>query len=442
MTHNIMAVVLAAGQGTRMKSKTPKVLHRLAHLPLVQHVARLLDALGCGNRVLVTAPNMEDVRGEVSNFTHAIQEKALGTGHAVLAAKSQITGKDDVLILYGDTPLVTSETVQAMIQEKESAGADMAVLGMRLEDPGHYGRLVGNAEGFVERIVEYKDANAEERSIDFCNSGIVLISGQHVLELLQSIDNKNAKGEYYLTDIIELGAKKGLKAIAVEGDPEEFMGVNAPEDLAAAEYLFQERQRLSFLAEGVRMQDPTTVYFAYDTEIDPDVFLEPHVYFGPGVSIATGSTVRAFSHLEGCIIQEGASVGPFARIRPGTNLGKNARVGNFVEIKKSTVGEGSKVSHLSYVGDAEIGQDVNIGAGTITCNYDGYRKNKTTIKDNVFIGSNSALVAPITIGENALVGAGSTLTQDVAKDGLALSRKEQANIDNGAKKFRAKYGKN
>ena len=389
--------------------------------------------------ILVTAPDMEDVRSEVDS-THAIQDKALGTGHAVLAAADHMTGMDDVLVLYGDTPLVTAETVQAMIQEKQDAGADMAVLGMRLENPGHYGRLVGNAEGFVERIVEFKDANAEERDIEFCNSGIVLISGQHARDLLTAIDNKNAKGEYYLTDIIEIGANKGLKTIAVEGAPEEFMGVNSPEELASAEYLFQERQRLKFLEQGVRMQDPTTVYFAYDTEVAPDVSLEPHVYFGPGVSVATQATIRAFSHLEGCTVHAEAIVGPYARIRPGTSLGKQSRVGNFVEIKKSTVGEGSKISHLSYVGDADIGAQVNIGAGTITCNYDGYHKNKTTIQDNVFIGSNTALVAPITIGKNALVGAGSTLTQDVKKDGLALSRKEQANIDNGAKKFRAKRG--
>lgn len=255
------------------------------------------------------------------------------------------------------------------------------------------------------------------------------------------MNNNNTKGEFYLTDIIHLAKSKGLKSIAVEGSPEEFMGVNSPQELAVAERLFQDRQRQKFLSAGVRMQDPSSVYFSHDTKIEADVLIEPHVFFGPGVQIKRHATIKGFSHLEESHVGEATIVGPFARLRPGTILEKEARVGNFVEVKKSTVGEGTKISHLTYIGDATLGKNVNIGAGTITCNYDGYKKHKTIIHDNVFIGSNSALVAPINIGKNALVGAGSTLTQDVEEDGLALSRKEQANIKLGAKKFRARQKK-
>jgi bifunctional UDP-N-acetylglucosamine pyrophosphorylase/glucosamine-1-phosphate N-acetyltransferase len=438
-TQNITAIILAAGQGTRMKSATPKVMHLLGHLPLVQHVAQLLDTLGCTERILVTAPGMEDVRAACKEFTHVIQDKPLGTGHAVLAAEKFITPAKDVLVLYGDTPLVTPESIQLMRAEKKAFCADIAVLGMDLDEPGHYGRLVQNDEGFVEKILEYNDATAKERAITLCNSGIMLISGQHALSLLKSLTNKNAKGEFYLTDIVEFATQKGLQTIAIEGDPEEFIGVNCPEDLIMTEACFQLRQRQKFLEQGVRMQDPDTVYFAYDTEIAEDVLLEPHVFFGPGVKIETRSTIRAFSYLESCTIGESCAVGPFARIRPGTKLGKKVRVGNFVELKNTTVEEGSKIPHLSYVGDATLGKNVNIGAGTITCNYDGHQKHKTVLKDNVFIGSNTSLVAPITIGENALVGAGSTLTKDVPSDGLAIGRATQSVIDQGAKKFRIKH---
>jgi bifunctional UDP-N-acetylglucosamine pyrophosphorylase/glucosamine-1-phosphate N-acetyltransferase len=298
--------------------------------------------------------------------------------------------------------------------------------------------LIEGEDGFIEKIVEYNDATAKERAVTFCNSGIMLISGSHALSLLKGLTNKNAKGEFYLTDIVELATKKGLQTIAIEGDPEEFIGVNCPNDLAVAEACFQSRQRQKFLDEGVRMQDPATVYFAHDTEIAADVLIEPQVFFGPGVKIETGSTIRAFSYLESCTVGENCTVGPFARIRPGTKLGKKVRVGNFVELKNTTVDEGSKIPHLSYVGDATLGKHVNIGAGTITCNYDGYQKHKTVIKDHVFIGSNTSLVAPITVGENALVGAGSTLTKDVPNEGLAVGRAPQSVIDQGAKKFRAK----
>jgi bifunctional UDP-N-acetylglucosamine pyrophosphorylase/glucosamine-1-phosphate N-acetyltransferase len=438
---NITAIVLAAGQGTRMKSETPKVMHLLGHLPLVHHVAKLLDAIGCTQGILVTAPCMEGVRVACNSFTHAIQDKPLGTGHAVLAAEKFITPMTDVLVLYGDTPLVTPESIQLMIKEKKDFCADIAVLAMDLDNPGHYGRLVENEEGFVEKIVEYNDATAKERAITLCNSGIMLISGKHALSLLKGLTNKNVKGEFYLTDIVELATQKGLQTIAIEGDPEEFIGVNCPEDLSIAEACFQARQRRKFSNQGVRMQDPAAVYFSHDTEIAEDVLIEPQVFFGPGVKVKTQSTVRAFSYLESCVIGENCIVGPFARIRPGTILGKKVRVGNFVELKNTTVDEGSKIPHLSYVGDATLGKCVNIGAGTITCNYDGYQKHKTVLQDHVFIGSNTSLVAPLTIGENALVGAGSTLTKDVPSGGLAIGRASQSVIDQGAKKFRAKHVK-
>jgi len=435
---NITAIVLAAGLGTRMKSAVPKVMHLLGHLPLVQHVAKLLDTLGCRERILVTSPLMEGVRTACKNFTHVIQDKPLGTGHAVLAAQEFITLAQDILVLYGDTPLVTHDTIQSMLQKKQERGVDLAVLGMKLGNPGDYGRLIETNDGFIEKIVEYKDATPEEQAVTFCNSGIMLISGVHALSLLKSLTNKNAKSEFYLTDVVELATARGLKTIAVEGSPEEFMGVNCQSDLATVENLFQWRQRTKFLNDGVRMQDPQTVYFAYDTEIAVDVLIEPHVFFGPGVKIETQSILRAFSYLEDCTVGENTTVGPFARIRPGTKLGKKVRVGNFVELKNTTVDDGSKIPHLSYIGDATLGKAVNIGAGTITCNYDGHKKHKTILEDHVFIGSNSSLVAPITIGENAIIGAGSTVTKDVEKEGLALSRSPQSVIANGAKKFRAK----
>jgi bifunctional UDP-N-acetylglucosamine pyrophosphorylase/glucosamine-1-phosphate N-acetyltransferase len=439
--HSFTAIILAAGQGTRMKSSTPKVLHLLGHLPLVHHVDRLLESLNCKNRILVTAPSMEDVRASLPGYHHAIQEKPLGTGHAVMAAAPFIKKDEDVLILYGDTPLVTKDTIQEMLDEKASNAADIILLSMLPEDAGAYGRLVLDDDGFVERIVEYKDATEDEKDIPFCNSGILLMKGALLQTLLAKIENNNAKGEYYLTDIVGIANQEGLKTLALEGLEEEFMGVNSPEDLALAEALFQEQRRQRFLDKGVRMHSPHSLYVAHDTDIEEDVTIEPNVFCGPGVKIKKGAHIRAFSYLEGCTVGENTVVGPFARLRPGTTLGKKVKVGNFVELKNATIDEGSKIPHLSYVGDATVGRKVNVGAGTITCNYDGYKKNKTVIEDNVFIGSNTSLIAPITLGENAMVGAGSTLTQDVLKDSLALSRKEQSNIENGAQKFRAKHQK-
>lgn len=435
-TNNLIAIVLGAGNGTRMKSSKPKVMHEIAHLPMVQHVQNLLEHIKCGQKILVTSPNMNKARESLEGYAHAIQEKPLGTGHAVLAAADYIDGQKDVLVLYGDTPLITEETLKKMIAARKKY--DLVVLGMHPENPGQYGRLIMDDAGWLIRIVEYKEATPTEKKITFCNSGIVLINGNHALDLLKKIKNKNTKGEYYLTDIVEIASAQGLKATAVSGSAQELIGVNSCTDLAKAERIFQDRQRQKFMDHGVTLRDPATTYFSYDTKIEGGCCIEPNVYFGPGVMLEKDVTLKANSYLEDCHIKSNVSIGPFARIRPGTEISEDAKVGNFVEIKKSKIGKGSKVSHLSYIGDSVLGQDVNIGAGTITCNYDGYNKYKTTLEDGVFIGSNASLVAPVTIGKNAIIGAGSTITKNVTEDDIALTRSDQKSIKGGARKFKSR----
>lgn len=442
-SHPFTAVVLAAGQGTRMKSSIPKVLHRVGHLPLIHHVDNLLKAVGCKESILVTAPHMDTLRQELPHFKHAFQDSPLGTGHAVLSAKDFLQEGKDVLVLYGDTPLITPPTILAMLEAKREKGVEIVVLGMTippfLSHNAHYGRLVQDADGFIDRIVEYKDATPDEKAITLCNSGVMLIAGQHILSLLEAIQNNNEKKEFYLTDIVKIGTSRGLKTIAIDISAEELMGINSPQDLSMAESIFQARQRKKFLDQGVRMQDPSSIYFAYDTLLQEDVLIEPYVFFGPQVIVERGAHIKAFSYLEGCHVKEACTIGPFARLRPQTVIEKKAKIGNFVEIKNATIGEASKISHLSYVGDAFLGSRVNIGAGTITCNYDGYKKHKTTIQNDVFIGSNTSLVAPLTIGEGALIGAGTTVTKDVGKDALTVSRTPQTHIKEGAVKFRSRY---
>ncbi len=432
-TNNFIAIVLGAGNGTRMKSSKPKVMHEIANLPMVQHIQYLLEEIDCPKKIFVSSPDMQDTRDYLTNFDHAVQAQALGTGHAVLSAADHIDGKTDILVLYGDTPLITKETIESMITARKSY--DLVVLGMHPEDPAQYGRLIMD-NGNLKRIVEFKEATEAELEITFCNSGIVLISGKHALEMLQKIDNKNAKDEYYLTDIIEIANQKGLKATAVVGDEQELIGVNSCIELAEAEYIFQTRQRHKFLDKGITLRDPETTYFSYDTKIDGGCIIEPNVFFGPQVTIEKDVTIKANSYLEGCHIKPNVSIGPFARIRPGAEISENAKIGNFVEIKKSKIGKGSKVSHLSYIGDSILGENVNIGAGTITCNYDGYNKYKTVLEDGVFIGSNSSLVAPLTVGKNAIVGAGSSITKNINEDEIGITRSEQKNIKDGARRFR------
>lgn len=441
------AIILAAGKGTRMKSELPKVLHQIAGMPMVGHViTQALDA-GFAPITLVTAPAMEkvvkagqEVAGEIDV---AIQKQQLGTAHAVLAAKNALVNFDgNLIILYGDTPLLTTETMlSVMAALEEDTQCAVAVLGFMADEPGQYGRLVLDDEGRLERIVEAKEATDEELEIPLCNSGVMALRGSVAWKLLERVKNTNAKGEYYLTDVVALAREIGMHAVAVEGDEDEVLGVNSRNELAVAESIFQWRARQKHMAEGVTLIDPDSVYFAADTSVGADTIIEPNVYFGPGVAIGEGVHIKAFSHIEGSVIGNHAVVGPFARLRPGTNLGDHVKVGNFVEIKKSEIAEGAKISHLSYIGDATVGSEANIGAGTITCNYDGFKKYRTTIGAHVFVGSNTALVAPLNIGDGAMIAAGSVVTEDVQSDALVLARSRQEEKSDWAKNFRAKQDK-
>lgn len=435
------AIILAAGKGTRMKSELPKVMHPIANFPMVAHAMKQALAAGCSPLCLVIAPGMHQVvstaRGVEGDVLVATQTEALGTGHAVLAAREALADfEGNLLVLYGDTPLVTAETMSklndALMADPRCA---VAVLGFIPADAGDYGRLVV-ADDVLERIVEAREATAEERAIRLCNSGVVALRGNVAWEFLNRIDNANAKGEYYLTDIVGIARAAGYNARVVEASADEVLGVNSRNELAQAEAIFQARARAQHMTNGVTLLDPSSVYFSADTTIEPDTLIEPHVFFGPNVAIATGAHIKAFSHIEGSVVGAHSVVGPFARLRPGTNLGEHVKVGNFVELKKSEIADGVKISHLSYVGDATIGEDSNIGAGTITCNYDGYNKYRTTIGRDVFVGSNSALVAPLSIGSGAIIAAGSVITEDVGADALGLARTRQQQKDDWAIGFR------
>ncbi|HSM20236.1 MAG TPA: bifunctional UDP-N-acetylglucosamine diphosphorylase/glucosamine-1-phosphate N-acetyltransferase GlmU, partial [Hyphomicrobiales bacterium] len=359
--------------------------------------------------------------------------------HAVLAARAALEEPaDDVLVVYGDTPLIRPETLRR-IRERLAQGADMVVLGFRATDPEGYGRLILDREGRLEAICEERDAGPGERAIDLCNSGVMGFRGALLPGLLEEIGNENAKKEFYLTDAPALARSKRLKVEIVECAEEEVLGVNSQAELARVEAVYQQRLRRRALEAGVTMIAPETVFLSYDTELGPDVKVEPNVVFGPGVTVRAGATIKAFSHIENAVIEEGASIGPFARLRPGAHIGRKARVGNFVEIKAADIGEGAKVNHLSYVGDASVGAAANIGAGTITCNYDGYNKHRTAIGAGAFIGSNTALVAPVTVGEGAYIGSGSVITKDVEPDALALERSEQTTRPGWAARFREKF---
>ncbi|CCQ72756.1 bifunctional UDP-N-acetylglucosamine diphosphorylase/glucosamine-1-phosphate N-acetyltransferase GlmU [Magnetospira sp. QH-2] len=432
------AIVLAAGLGTRMKSSLPKVMHRVAGRPMVQHLLATVETLSPDKIVAVIGPDMDDLAAAVAPHPTAVQTDRLGTGHAVLAAKEALDGfEGDVLIMFGDSPLLTAETMTRMLAaRRDHPGTAVAVLGFRTDDPGAYGRLVTGSHGRLEAIVEAKDASDEQLKINLCNSGLMCVSGKHLFRLLGQVTNDNAKGEFYLTDIVAIAHAEGLDCVVAEGDEEELLGVNSRVELAQAERLVQQKMRNAALAAGVTMIEPDTVWFNWDTQIGQDVTLQPNVFFGPGVTVGDGVTVKAFSHLEGCSIGAKAQVGPFARLRPGAKIGEQAKVGNFVEIKNADVEQGAKVSHLTYIGDARIGADANIGAGTITCNYDGYLKHKTDIGAGAFIGSNSALVAPVTIGDGAIIGAGSVVARDVAADALAVTRAEHREIKDWAPPFR------
>jgi bifunctional UDP-N-acetylglucosamine pyrophosphorylase/glucosamine-1-phosphate N-acetyltransferase len=433
------AIILAAGKGTRMKSALPKVLHPLAGQPMIAHVLDCVLPLNPVATVVVVGPGMDSVTDAVAPLPTATQNEQLGTGDAVKAAEKALKGvsAETIIILYGDTPLIKSETLLAML-EARAAGAGLVVLGFTPDDPGAYGRLKLNKVGALEAIVEAGEASAEERKIQLCNSGVMAVDAACLFGLLQRVRNDNAKGEYYLTDIVGLARTDGLNCAVVEAPADQLMGVDSRAALAEAEGLWQAARRLRAMDEGATLLDPETVWFSHDTAVGRDVVIGPNIFFGPGVSVADNVEIRAFSHLEGAHIEEGAIIGPFARLRPGAVIEKGAFVGNFVEIKNAVMGEGAKASHLSYIGDATVGAKANIGAGTITCNYDGYNKHRTVIGKAAFIGSNTALVAPVNIGEGAVVGAGSTVVSDVGADALAIARGKQMNLPGRAAVLRGK----
>src|SRR3954463_3594745 len=433
-------VILAAGQGTRMRSDTHKVLHPIASRPLLLHLLDRVDALGADKRVVVVGKGREQVEVAIRDrdVAVALQAEQKGTGHAVRQAEAALAGYDGpVLVLYGDTPFVEAETLGRMLDRLDGDGGPrIVVLASTPPDPLKYGRIIlGNGDR-IAKMVEFKDATEEERAVRLCNSGMMAVRARDLFRWLDKVGNENAAGGYYLPDIVNVARREGQEAVVIEGDPYEAAGVNSRAELAHLELEWQRRRREQALDEGATLIDPESVWFAYDTKLGRDVTVEPHVVFGPGVEIADGTVIKAFSHIEGAIIGAKANIGPFARIRPGTRLGDKTKVGNFVELKKAEIGEGAKLNHLSYVGDSEVGAGANIGVGTITCNYDGFGKYRTVIGAGAFIGSNPALVAPVTIGEGAVVGAGSVITQDVEADALAVERGEQKGVAGWARRFR------
>jgi bifunctional UDP-N-acetylglucosamine pyrophosphorylase/glucosamine-1-phosphate N-acetyltransferase len=433
-------VILAAGQGTRMRSDTHKVLHPIASRPLLLHLLDRVDGLGADKRVVVVGKGREQVEAAIAgrDVAIAVQSEQKGTGHAVQQAASAVEGYDGpVLVLYGDTPFVETETLRRMLDRLNGdGGPGVVVLASTPPDPLKYGRIILGEGDRIAKMVEFKDATEEERTVRLCNSGMMAVRGKDLFRWLGQVGNDNAAGEYYLPDIVNVAAAEGREAVVIEGDPYETAGVNSRAELAHLELEWQRRRREQALDEGATLIDPESVWFAYDTRLGRDVTVEPHVVFGPGVQVADGAVIKAFSHIDGATIGAKATIGPFARIRPGTKLGDKAKVGNFVELKNAEVAEGAKVNHLSYVGDASVGARANIGAGTITCNYDGFGKYRTVIGAGAFIGSNTALVAPVTIGDGAIVGAGSVITEDVEADSLAVERTDQKGIAGWAKRFR------
>lgn len=432
----LAAVVLAAGKGVRMRSATPKVLHKLAGLPIIGHVMRAVEALQPDRFIVVIGRGMEAIAEAAQPATIAVQDPLLGTGHAVLAARGALAGvQGSVLVVFGDTPLIRSETLSRLISAREQ-GASVVVLGFRPRDPGEYGRLKLAADGTLEAVVEFRDANEEERAITLCNGGAIAIEAARLFELLDTLRADNAQREYYLSAIVGAARAKRLRVAVVEAEASEVLGVNSREDLALAEAEMQRRLRAAAMAGGATLLDPATVYFSHDTKLGQDVVVGPNVVFGPGMTVGDRVTIKGFCYMEQSSIAADAEIGPFARLRPGVRLGPKVRIGNFVEIKNSTIEEGAKANHLSYIGDARVGAHVNIGAGTITCNYDGFGKYPTEIGAGAFIGSDATLVAPVKIGHGAYIGAGSVVTDDVPDDALALGRARQVTREGWAKSFR------
>jgi bifunctional UDP-N-acetylglucosamine pyrophosphorylase / glucosamine-1-phosphate N-acetyltransferase len=434
-----LTVVLAAGEGTRMRSSMPKVLHPIASQSLLSHVLRAAPAGAGTSLAVVVGPDHEAVAAEARRVrpdaATYVQRERLGTAHAVLAARDAIAeGADDLLIAFGDTPLLSSETF-AQLRAPLAKGAALAVLGFRAADPTGYGRLVVEDDRLLA-IREQADASAEERKITLCNAGVMAFDGRRALEIIEKIGNANSKGEYYLTDAVAIVRDLGLEAVVIETSEDEVRGINTKTQLAEAEQVMQARLRKAALEAGVTMIAPDTVYLSADTTFGRDVTIEPFVVIGPGVSIADGALIHSFSHIVQSTIGKNAELGPYARLRPGTSLGDRVKIGNFVETKASRLEEGVKVNHLSYIGDTHVGEKTNIGAGTITCNYDGFGKHKTEIGKGAFIGTNSSLVAPVKIGSGAYIGSGSVITRDVPDDAMAIERSQQTNREGGAARYR------
>jgi bifunctional UDP-N-acetylglucosamine pyrophosphorylase/glucosamine-1-phosphate N-acetyltransferase len=426
---SVALIILAAGKGTRMKSDLPKVLHSIAGAPLLIHAMKSGASLEPDRTVIVAGHGAQAVEAAAKDWSDdaevVLQTEQLGTGHAVAQAAAALDGfEGDAIVLYGDTPFIQPETLEAMLAAR--AEHDVVVLGFNAADPGKYGRLIMNG-GALEKIVEFKDASGEERAVTLCNSGVICAKSDVLSELVSAVSDDNAAGEYYLTDIIGIARSKGLSATVVECAEAETMGINSRAELADGEVAFQARARRAAMDNGVTLQAPDTVYFSHDTYIGSDTIIEPNVVFAVGVTVENNATIRAFSHLEGCHVSRGGVIGPYARLRPGAELAEDVKVGNFVEIKNAVIDTGAKVNHLSYIGDAHVGARTNIGAGTITCNYDGVLKHHTTIGEDVFIGSNTMLVAPVKLGRESMTATGTIVTHDVPDGDLAVGRVRQEN---------------
>ena len=434
-------VILAAGQGTRMKSLLPKVLHPVGGRAMLDRAIDAAQGAGAVKVVVVVGAHSpavgEHVAKRLGEAASALQDPPLGTGHAVKAAQAALDGFDGlVAVTYADVPLVDAEVLEGLFAAVDG-GADVAVLGFRAAQPGAYGRLVLGEDDSLEKIVEAKDATPEELALDACNSGLLAARADRLFALLAEVTNDNKAGEYYLTDVVGLARGRGLSARALFAPERTVMGVNSQAELAEAEVVFQQGRRAALMTAGVRMSAPETVMLSHDTQIAPGAVVEPFVVFAEGVSVAAGAVIKSFSHLEGATVAEGALIGPYARLRPGAQIGAEAHIGNFVEVKKTTIGPGAKANHLAYLGDGQVGAKANIGAGTIFCNYDGFDKNLTVVGEGAFIGSNSSLVAPVTVGAGAMTGSGSVITADVAPGDLALERAEQVAKPGWAARFRA-----
>ena len=446
-SHDLSIIILAAGKGTRMKSDLPKVMHKIAGREILNMVIDEAKIFHPKNITIVVSDEMKNFEEKIlsthlgTKINFVLQKERHGTAHAVRIALEKIKnlGKR-VLVLYGDTPLIEHKILQKMVEKLEDFS--LCVLGFDDEEENAYGRLVVDFKGHIEKIVEFKDATEEEKKIALCNSGVMAIDGTKISSMISQIKNNNATGEFYLTDIVAVAGEMGLKRTFIKTEMEEVLGINSRIELAKIEEIKQQKIRKKMMNEGVTLLDPSSVYFSFDTKISSDVVIHPNVFFGRDVVIEKNVEIRSFCHIEGTKISSGAVLGPFARIRPETKIAENVRIGNFVEVKKSSIKRGAKVNHLSYVGDAEIGENSNIGAGTITCNYDGYSKFKTKIGNGVFVGSNSSLIAPLEVGDGAVIGAGSVITKNITKDDLAVARSKQTLIPQGGKKFHETKSKN